>query len=230
VGSGAGAPTVAFTGITSASDLAAQLNSNAAKLGISVNFDQSTGSLSIKSDSGENFTFSGADAGGQTIGVQTKGGNGQLGTVATLTAANLIATGQVSLNSSSSYSLAGAGVTGVFGAAGATAVNSGKVVVSNTDVTTAANAQSAVDVLTQALSTIDSQRADLGAVQNRFDNTIANLQSISDNSTAARGVIQDVDFASETAQLTKQQTLQQASTAILSQANQLPSAVLKLLQ
>ncbi|QJI33106.1 flagellin N-terminal helical domain-containing protein [Pseudomonas sp. ADAK13] len=225
-----GSASVSFTGITKASDLADQLNSNAAKLGISVNFDQSTDSLSIKSDSGENFTFSGADAGGQTIGVQTKGGDGQFGTAATLTAANLVATGQVSLNSSSSYSLAGNGVTGVFGAAGATAVNSAKVVVSNTDVTTAANAQSAVDVLTQALSTIDSQRADLGAVQNRFDNTIANLQSISDNSTSARGVIQDVDFAAETAQLTKQQTLQQASTAILSQANQLPSAVLKLLQ
>ena len=66
-------------------------------------------------------------------------------------------------------------------------------------------------------------------MQNRFDSTVANLRSISDNSTADRGVIQDVDFAAETAQLTKQQTLQQASTAILSQANQLPSAVLKLL-
>ncbi|MNT76991.1 A-type flagellin [compost metagenome] len=95
--------------------------------------------------------------------------------------------------------------------------------------TTAANAQNAVDVITQAITAIDSQRADLGAVQNRFDSTVANLRSISDNSTAARGVIQDVDFAAETAQLTKQQTLQQASTAILSQANQLPSAVLKLL-
>ena len=95
--------------------------------------------------------------------------------------------------------------------------------------TTATNAQNAVDVITQAIANIDSQRADLGAVQNRFDSTVANLRSISDNSTAARGVIQDVDFASETAQLTKQQTLQQASTAILSQANQLPSAVLKLL-
>lgn len=230
VGSGATAPKVSFTGITSASDLAGQLNSNAAKLGISVNFDQSTGSLSIKSDSGENFTFSAADAGGATIGVQTKGGDGKFGASATLTTGDLIATGAVALNSSSSYSLSGDGVPGVFGDGTATAVNSGKVVVSNTDVTTAANAQSAVDVLTQALSTIDSQRADLGAVQNRFDNTIANLQSISDNSTAARGVIQDVDFASETAQLTKQQTLQQASTAILSQANQLPSAVLKLLQ
>ncbi|KAF1032492.1 MAG: B-type flagellin [Pseudomonas sp.] len=225
-----GSASVNIVGVTSASDLASQLNSNAAKLGITVNFDQSTNALSIKSDSGENFVFSGADAGAQTISVATKGGNGNYGTAATLTAANLIATGQVSLNSASSYSLAGGGVTGVFGAAAATAVNSTKVVVSNTDVTTAANAQSAVDVLTQALSTIDSQRADLGAVQNRFDNTIANLQSISDNSTAARGVIQDVDFAAETAQLTKQQTLQQASTAILSQANQLPSAVLKLLQ
>lgn len=231
VGSGPTASTVSFVGITSAADLAGQLNSNAAKLGISVNFNQSTGALSIKSDSGENFTFANADTGAQTIGIATKGGDGKFNaTVTNLAATNLTATGQVSLNSSSSYSLAGNGVTGVFGAAAATAVNSAQVVVSNTDVTTADNAQKAVDVLTQALSTIDSQRADLGAVQNRFDNTIANLQSISDNSTAARGVIQDVDFAAETAQLTKQQTLQQASTAILSQANQLPSAVLKLLQ
>ena len=233
VGSGTTAPKVSFTGITSAADLAGQLNSNAAKLGISVNFDQSTGSLSIKSDSGENFTFNNADAGGQLMSIATKGGDGKFNATATpLVAGPLIATGAISLNSSSSYSLTGTGggVAGLFGATGVNAVNSAKVVVSNTDVTTAANAQSAVDVLTQALSTIDSQRADLGAVQNRFDNTIANLQSISDNSTAARGVIQDVDFASETAQLTKQQTLQQASTAILSQANQLPSAVLKLLQ
>ena len=125
--------------------------------------------------------------------------------------------------------MSGAGVGGLFGGAAATSANSAKTVVSNTDVTTAANAQNAVDVITQAITAIDSQRADLGAVQNRFDSTVANLRSISDNSTAARGVIQDVDFAAETAQLTKQQTLQQASTAILSQANQLPSAVLKLL-
>ncbi|NWC91789.1 MULTISPECIES: flagellin [unclassified Pseudomonas] len=233
VGSGPTATTVSFTGITSAADLADQLNSNAAKLGISVNFDQSTNSLSIKSDSGENFTFANADAGGQLMSIATKGGDGKFNATPTsLAATTLIATGAISLNSSSSYSLTGTGggVAGLFAATGTNAVNSAKVVVSNTDVTTAANAQSAVDVLTQALSTIDSQRADLGAVQNRFDNTIANLQSISDNSTAARGVIQDVDFAAETAQLTKQQTLQQASTAILSQANQLPSAVLKLLQ
>ena len=84
--------------------------------------------------------------------------------------------------------------------------------------------------LADAIQQIDTQRSALGAVQNRFDSTVANLQSISENSTAALGRVQDTDFASEAAQLTKQQTLQQASTAILSQANQLPSAVMKLLQ
>jgi flagellin len=91
-------------------------------------------------------------------------------------------------------------------------------------------AQQAIQALDGAIQQIDSQRAALGAVQNRFDSTVANLQSIAQNSTAARGRVQDADFASESAELTKQQTLQQASTAILSQANQLPSAVMKLLQ
>ena len=92
------------------------------------------------------------------------------------------------------------------------------------------DAQKTIQALSGAIAQIDTQRAALGAVQNRFDSTVANLQSISENSTAALGRVQDTDFASEAAQLTKQQTLQQASTAILSQANQLPSAVMKLLQ
>ena len=91
-------------------------------------------------------------------------------------------------------------------------------------------AQKAIQALDGAIQQVDSQRAQLGAVQNRFDSTVSNLNSISENSTAARSRVQDADFAAETAELTKQQTLQQASTAILSQANQLPSAVLKLLQ
>ncbi|MGH8420305.1 MAG: flagellin hook IN motif-containing protein [Pseudomonas sp.] len=92
------------------------------------------------------------------------------------------------------------------------------------------SAQQAIQALDGAIQQVDSQRAQLGAVQNRFDSTVSNLNSISENSTAARSRVQDADFAAETAELTKQQTLQQASTAILSQANQLPSAVLKLLQ
>lgn len=227
VGSGAA---VQFTGVTKTSDLADQLKSNAAKLGISVNYDSSTNALSVKSDTGENLTFNAGDGGAAGISVATKDGTGTYGTATALAATAIIATGAVSLNSSSSYALNGAGVAGVFAAGAATAANSTKTTVNNTDVTTAANAQNAIDVITQAISDIDSQRAGLGAVQNRFDNTVANLQSIADNSSAARGQIQDVDYAAETAQLTKQQTLQQASTAILSQANQLPSAVLKLLQ
>ncbi|MEX5353510.1 flagellin [Pseudomonas juntendi] len=101
--------------------------------------------------------------------------------------------------------------------------------VSNLSISKADDSQIAIQALDAAIAQVDSQRAQLGAVQNRFDSTVANLNSISENSTAARSRVQDADFAAETAELTKQQTLQQASTAILSQANQLPSSVLKLL-
>ncbi|MBA6137289.1 MULTISPECIES: flagellin domain-containing protein [Pseudomonas] len=93
-----------------------------------------------------------------------------------------------------------------------------------------ANFSGAMTAIDEALKNINSTRADLGAVQNRLTTTINNLQNINENAEAARGRVQDTDFAAETAQLTKQQTLQQASTAVLAQANQLPSAVLKLLQ
>jgi flagellin len=93
-----------------------------------------------------------------------------------------------------------------------------------------ANFSAALDAIDSALSTINSTRADLGAAQNRLTSTISNLQNINENASAALGRVQDTDFAAETAQLTKQQTLQQASTSVLAQANQLPSAVLKLLQ
>lgn len=225
-----GEQSVDFVNVTDLDSLADQLNSNAAKLGISVNYDSTAGTLSIKSDSGENFEFTGA-AGAAGLSINTKDASGKYADDATEIAATgkTIATGAVSLDSAKGYSLSGDGVTGLFAKTAATA-SSVKTTIADTSVTTAAGAQDAIAVITQAIANIDSQRADLGAVQNRFDSTVSNLRSISDNSTAARGAIQDVDFASETAQLTKQQTLQQASTAILSQANQLPSAVLKLLQ
>ncbi|MDE3740128.1 MULTISPECIES: flagellin [Pseudomonas] len=119
-----------------------------------------------------------------------------------------------------------AGVTaGTYTAA--TAVTEDKI--SDIDVSSVQNSQEAVLVIDQAIKMIDSQRADLGAVQNRFENTIGNLQNISENVSAARGRIQDTDFAAETANLTKNQILQQAGTSILAQANQLPQAVLSLL-
>lgn len=220
---------VSMVGVTDTASLADQLNSNAAKLGISVNYDSKAGTLSVKSDTGENIVFGGANAGAAGVTVATKDASGKLGTTAAV-ADGVIATGAVSLDSAKGYSVAGAGVEGLFAATGTDSVASELTSVSETDITTAFNAQNAIAALDKAISNIDAQRADLGAVQNRFDSTVSNLQSISENSSAARSRIQDADFASETAELTKQQTLQQASTAILSQANQLPSSVLKLLQ
>lgn len=101
--------------------------------------------------------------------------------------------------------------------------------VASIDISTASGAQSALGVLNGAISNLDSQRAQLGAVQNRMENTIANLQNIGENASAARSRIRDTDFAAETSELTKNQILQQAATAILAQANQLPQAVLSLL-
>ena len=102
--------------------------------------------------------------------------------------------------------------------------------VQEVDLSTVEGAQKAIITIDQAIQSIDAQRADLGAVQNRFENTIGNLQNIAENVSAARGRINDTDYASETANLSKQQIMQQAGTAILAQANQLPQAVLSLLR
>ncbi|MDZ5601561.1 flagellin [Pseudomonas sp. RP23018S] len=217
---------VDIKGVTDTAGLAEQLKSNSAKLGISVNFDQESGKLSIKSDSGENVKFT-ATTGGAAIEVATKGADGKFSTTAAI-ADDLVATGAVSLDSAKGYSLSGAGAEEIFGTG--TALTSSKTTISQTDVTDATNAQNALAVIDKAIGSIDSNRSGLGATQNRLQTTVDNLQNIQKNSTAARSTVQDVDFAAETAELTKQQTLQQASTAILSQANQLPSSVLKLLQ
>jgi flagellin len=116
-------------------------------------------------------------------------------------------------------------------AASTLGVGTGTLAISGTtDAAVHTAADAAVDAIDTALQTVNDTKSALGAIQNRFQSTINNLQSMNENSAAAMGRVQDTDFAAETAQLTKQQTLQQASTAVLAQANQLPSAVLKLLQ
>ncbi|WP_282447423.1 flagellin [Pseudoalteromonas sp. 2CM36K] len=101
--------------------------------------------------------------------------------------------------------------------------------VDDIDLSTATGSQDALSVIDDALAQIDSQRAGLGAVQNRFGHTINNLANIQENVSASRSRIQDTDFATETAQMTKNQILQQAGTSILSQANQIPQAAISLL-
>jgi len=93
-----------------------------------------------------------------------------------------------------------------------------------------ADAQGAMDLLDTAIDTVTTARAEFGAVQNRFDSVIANLQVASENQAAARGRIMDADFATETANLSRGQILQQAGTAMVAQANQAPQGVLSLLR
>jgi flagellin len=101
--------------------------------------------------------------------------------------------------------------------------------VANIDVSTAGGSQSAIDVIDAALQQIGNERAELGAVQNRFSQTIGNLANIQENASASRSRIMDTDYATETAVMTKNQILQQAGTSILAQANQIPQAAISLL-
>jgi len=102
--------------------------------------------------------------------------------------------------------------------------------VAKIDVSTVDGANAAMKTIDSALAQIDSNRASLGAIQNRFTSTISNLNTTTENLTASRSRIQDTDFASETANLTRGQILQQAGTAMLAQANSLPNGVLSLLR
>ena len=120
----------------------------------------------------------------------------------------------------SSQALTRAGVNG-FSATG--------LGITTDDVLTETNASGLLASVDSAISAIGGIRADLGALQNRFQSTIRNLSNISENVSAARSRIKDTDFATETAELTRNQILQQASTTILSQANQRPQAALSLL-
>ena len=102
--------------------------------------------------------------------------------------------------------------------------------ISSINVLTAANATNALSAIDGALATVSSSRASLGAIQNRFTSVVTSLQTTSENLSASRSRIQDADFALETANLSRAQVLQQAGTAMVAQANQLPQGVLSLLK
>lgn len=110
-----------------------------------------------------------------------------------------------------------------------TAATSAVTVANMNSIKTASGAQSAMANLDYMIKAVDSKRAELGAVQNRFDSTIRNQSNVSENLSAARSRIRDADFATETANLTKQNILQQAASSILAQANQRPQSALSLL-
>jgi flagellin len=116
-----------------------------------------------------------------------------------------------------------------------TSTNGGDLATASTfvqalDITTFSGAQRALEVVDKALTSVNGARADLGAIQNRFTSVVANLQTSSENLAASRSRIRDTDFAKETAELTRTQILQQAGTAMLAQANQVPQNVMSLLR
>ncbi len=100
----------------------------------------------------------------------------------------------------------------------------------SSDITTAANATAAINNIDAALTAVNAERSKMGAVQNRFDSVVSNLRISVESQSAARGRIMDADFAIETANLSRAQVLQQAGSAMLSQANQAPNGVLALLR
>jgi flagellin len=104
------------------------------------------------------------------------------------------------------------------------------VVAGSVDGADATNATAAIGLVDAALTAVTTERAAYGAIQNRFQSVVNNLQVASENQAAARGRIMDADFAMETANLTRFQILQQAGTAMVAQANAVPQSVLSLLQ
>jgi flagellin len=169
------------------------------------------------------------NAAGNNVTVANNAGSTSI-TVATVVRAagtNAIVTGQLTLDSDKTFNVTGATTTDFFTAATSA---SQLQAVNALDVSSVAAATRSLAIADSALSAVNGQRAKYGALQSRFENTITNLQTTSENLSASRSRIRDADFAAETANLTRAQILQQAGTAILAQANAIPNNVLSLLR
>ena len=218
---------------TNLSDLAAAINAQSSKTGITATLTSNNSKIEFISEKGddiviEDFNNSGSTKTATVTALKydgTASASTQTLTGGAATDSTRVS-GNVRLDSSGAFQVNSADAT--VSVAGVDISKLAKV--SDVDISSAAGAQSAISVIDAAIAGIDKNRAALGATQNRFENTISNLQNIGENVTAARGRIQDTDYAVETANLSKNQILQQAGTAILAQANQLPQAVLSLLR
>lgn len=235
---GAGNGVSVSANITNAADfstLADAVNKESGTTGISAKVTGTGTGIELTSEKGDSIVIDALSANGGTAALTSYVFNGNdglatdnsdiVGAAATIAnGAAGVATGQVRIESPDAFNVTNA-LAASFGGGGFSRLNS----VASIDISTTIGAQNALGIVSGAISNIDSQRAQLGAVQNRFENTISNLQNIAENASAARSRIRDTDFAAETSELTKNQILQQAGTAILAQANQLPQAVLSLL-
>ena len=199
-----GAVSSGATAAIAGQNIADAINAISTKTGVTATAN-SSGTLTLTSLTNSDIVVGGTAAGATASGV----------TRATTTAGSATAAGATTVGLST------------------TAVNASVTVgggLSSLDLTSAAGASSALATIDSALQSVNSSRASLGAFQNRFTSAVTSLQTSQQNLSAARGRIQDADFAAETASMTRSQVLQQAGTAILAQANQLPNQVLSLLR
>ncbi|AUM00389.1 flagellin [Zoogloeaceae bacteirum Par-f-2] len=211
------------------------INEASSKTGITARLNSANNAILLSTDDGSSINIGAASTGAATAGIIL--GSGTTETLAANTSGTLTAAGQVTLDSSKSYSITTssdaaftAGVLGSGAVAVSTTVGSTLKKVQELDISTVSGATNALRVVDSALDAINGQRAKFGALQSRFEATVANLQTSVENLSASRSRIRDADFAAETAALTRAQVLQQAGTAMLAQANALPQNVLSLLR
>ena len=238
---GAAVPVTVSATLTSATDvgaLAKAINDQTGTTGISAIADLNAGTIALTQAQGYDIGIS--NNAGSTGAVSfagaptTDGGTGTPVVLGNGTATDSsVVGGKVTFNSPEAFT-ATASTVGIL-AGGATTLSSSLSSVASIDITTITNgipsgANSALQIIDSALANISSSRASLGALQNRFTSVVASLSTTSENLSAARSRILDADFASETANLTRGQILQQAGTAMLAQANALPNGVLALLR
>jgi flagellin len=236
---GAANPVTISAQVNNSKDLSAltkAINDQSGSTGVNAVADLTNGTIALTQSQGYDVGIVNLDAtgtGGAT-GVKVAGGSGAaVALTKNGVAADAITVGgQVTFNSPNSFTASGSS-TGLFAAT--TSNSSALASVASIDVTSMANgipsgANNALQIIDSALANVSNARASLGAIQNRFTNTISNLQTTSENLSSARSRIQDTDFAAETANMTRGQILQQAGTAMLAQANSLPNGVLSLLR
>ena len=232
----------AFTtngGAISGAELAAGINGGSGTSGVTATFDSSSNRITLNAADGRNITVvqttTDAAADGQGLGVTTAGLNNTVNdAINTLlpsgaAAVTAVFAGTIRMTSTAAISLSGAAES-VIGYADNSAMALGASALNSASVTSVANANTMISRVDAALASVSTLRSTFGSIQNRFESVISSLSATSENLSAARSRIQDTDFAAETAQLTRNQILQQAGVAMLAQANALPNNVLTLLR
>ena len=211
----------AFNDVSSQTGVTAKLNSDNTGL-ILTNESGKDINIANGASSAAGITLASQDA----VATQSSGSLTFTAATAAGTGVTVASRGTLEYNSDKGYTVAGTGGTMTSTAATASTLTK----VSDIDVSTVDGSTKALKIIDAALAAVNGQRASFGALQSRFETAIANLNTSSENMSASRSRIQDADFAAETANLSRSQILQQAGTAMVAQANQLPQGVLSLLR